>query len=130
MTARSSIDVPGLSHHGLPIPAGSRVGPLLVTGGVRGVDRATGVMPEDVSEQCRLMFHNLRAIVEAGGGNSESIAKVTVWIANADARESINKEWLRMFPNPASRPARHILAYALPRGMLVQCEAMAYVPNQ
>jgi 2-iminobutanoate/2-iminopropanoate deaminase len=33
--------------------------------------------------------------------------------------------WMEMFPDEGSRPARHILNYALPAGMLMQCEALA-----
>ena len=64
---RLSIEVDGLSHGDLPIPVASRIGPFLVTGGVRGVNRLTHELPEDASEQADLMFANLVAVLEAGG---------------------------------------------------------------
>ena len=122
---RMSIDIAGLSHGDLPIPVASRVGELVATGGIRGVDRVSGQMPADVAGQTRLMFENLRSVVEAAGASCDSILKLTIWIAQPEARAAINVEWLRLFPDAHSRPARHILNYALPGGMLVQCEALA-----
>ena len=41
------------------------------------------------------------------------------------AREPINAEWVRMFPDPAARPARQILEVAMEEGVLVQCDFLA-----
>lgn len=122
---RRSVEPPGLRHGDLPIPAASRVGNLIATGGIRGVDAATGRMPEDLVAQARNMFANLRTIVDAAGGRCEDIVKLTVWIATPEARAAVNAEWVAMFPDPHARPARHILNYELPAGMLIQCEAIA-----
>jgi enamine deaminase RidA (YjgF/YER057c/UK114 family) len=124
--SRRSIIVPGLEHGANPIPAASRVGPLLATGGVRGVDRATGELPSDVPGQVGHAFANLRTLVEAGGGTVEDIVHVTVFAA-ADVRAAVNEQWVAMFPDEASRPARHLIRHDLPGGMLVQLEAIAYV---
>lgn len=125
MSARHSIHVAGLEHGKLPIPNASRIGPFIATGGIRGVDPKTRVMPDDVAGQTALMFANLRAIIEAAGASCDHILKLTIWIADPSAREAINVEWLKLFPDEHSRPARHILSYELPAGMLVQCEALA-----
>jgi enamine deaminase RidA (YjgF/YER057c/UK114 family) len=125
MTARRSIHVEGLGHGAQPIPCAARIGPFVATGGVRGVDPATGGMPAEVDAQVTLMFRNRRTIVEAAGLSCDDILKVTVWVADSDARQHINVEWTAMFPDPDSRPARHTLARDLPAGMLVQCEALA-----
>ncbi|MFC4899705.1 RidA family protein [Streptosporangium amethystogenes subsp. fukuiense] len=123
---RRSVVVPGLEHGTNPIPAASRVGPLLATGGVRGVDRVTGELPADVPGQVRYAFANLRAVLEAGGATTGDVVHVTVFAA-ADVRVAVNEEWVAMFPDPASRPARHLIRHDLPGGMLVQLEATAYV---
>jgi hypothetical protein len=40
----------------------------------------------------------------------------------------VNAEWLKAFPDPASRPARHTLQNdGLPANMLVQCDATGWV---
>lgn len=127
-SARRSVHVAGLSHGSLPIPVASRVGNVIATGGIRGVDPATGEMPAPVEAQAKLMFSNLRRTVEAAGATVENILKVTVWIATPEARAAINQPWIELFPDPESRPARHILMHDLPGGMLVQCEALAILP--
>jgi 2-iminobutanoate/2-iminopropanoate deaminase len=126
-TGRRSIHVAGLDHGALPIPAASRIGPLIATGGVRGVDRKTGTIPSDVGAQARLMFENLVAIIEAAGGTPQDIVKVTVYVDVPEARAAVNTEWLKWFPDAGSRPARHTLNYELGGGMLVQCDALAFV---
>jgi 4-hydroxy-4-methyl-2-oxoglutarate aldolase len=121
---RRSIEVEGLAHGNLPIPVASRIGNIVATGGVRGVDPATGEMPQDVGAQARLMFDNLGRIVAAAGGSADDILKLTIWITDNDVRAALNDPWMDMFPDPHARPARHVLLYALPAGMRVQCEAL------
>jgi len=122
---RQSIQVDGLAHGDLPIPTASRVGPWLATGGIRGVDRRTHQIPEDPALQADLMYENLAAVLEAGGANPQTVLKVTVWIKSAELRPIVNPGWLRLFPDPASRPARHVLIHDLPGRMAIQCEALA-----
>ncbi len=38
MSKRRSIEVEGLSHGGTPIPAASRIGNMIASGGIAGVD--------------------------------------------------------------------------------------------
>lgn len=126
--ARRSIEVEGFSHGAQPIPAASRVGPLVMTGGVYGLDPATGKIPDDVAEQARLMFMNLERILVAAGGTLGDIARMTVYVKAPEARPAVNAEWLKAFPDPASRPARHTLQNdGLPANMLVQCDATGWV---
>lgn len=127
---RRSIEVEGLAHGSLPIPVGSRVGHLIATSGIRGVDPATGELPASVAEQARLMFDNLRRVVEAAGGTAETILKVTVFAADRAHRTAVDPEWLRLFPDASSRPARHLQVTALPGGMALQCEALAVAEEE
>lgn len=128
MSARRSIEVEGFSHGQQPIPAASRLGPLVMTGGVYGLDPATGTIPDDVAAQARLMFANLAKIMEAAGGSMGSIARMTVYVKVPEARGAVNAEWLRAFPDAGDRPARHTLINeTLPANMLVQCDATAWV---
>ncbi len=127
MEKRRSINVSGASHVN-PIPSASRRGPLVVSGAISGTDPATGKIPEDLDEQCRLMFDNVRRIMEAAGGGPDDIVKMTVWITDRALRPILNKHWVAMFPDAASRPARHTLAsddFTPP--MQIQCDLMAFV---
>ncbi|HWK35448.1 RidA family protein [Sphingomonas sp.] len=124
---RISIDVDGLTHGALPIPTASRIGPFLATGGIRGVDPATHALPDDPQAQADLMFDNLRLVLEAAGAAPGDVLKLTVWLCDGSLRPIVNPGWLRLFPDPASRPARHVLIQALPGAMAIQCEALAVV---
>ncbi|HEX3809852.1 MAG TPA: RidA family protein [Rhizomicrobium sp.] len=124
---RKSIHVEGLGHGDLPIPSASRIGPFVATGGIRGVDRKTNTLPADEKQQAELMFDNLVAVLEAAGARAEDVLKVTIWVADAASRPAINPPWLRLFPDPQSRPVRHILIYALSGNMKFQCEALAVI---
>jgi 2-iminobutanoate/2-iminopropanoate deaminase len=127
MTARRSIEVAGLHHGGAPIPLASRVGPLLVSGGVLGQDPATGEVPDDAGEQVVLLFANVRRILAAGGAAPEDVAKLTFFVRDRSLRAAIDEQWTAMFPDPAARPARHTLTTDLPPAFAVQCEVLAYV---
>lgn len=125
---RRSIEVEGFSHGAQPIPAACRVGPLIMTGGVYGLDPATGKIPDDVGEQARLMFANLERILQAAGARLVDVAKMTVYVRVPEARPAVNAEWLKAFPEAASRPARHTQQNDhLPANMLVQCDVTAWV---
>ena len=127
-SARRSIDIEGFDHGGQPIPAASRVGGLIATGGVYGLDPATGKLPDDVHEQTRLMFWQLERLMVAAGASLDRIARMTVYVKVPEARAAVNEHWLKAFPDPASRPARHTLQNDhLPANMLVQCDALAMV---
>lgn len=122
---RVSVYVEGLTHGDLPIPTASRLGPWLVTGGIRGIDRYTQQLPEDPAKQADLMYDNLKAVLAAGGAIPDGVLKLTVWIRSAELRPIVNPGWLRLFPHADSRPARHVLIYELPGRMAIQCEALA-----
>ncbi len=89
MEKRRSINVPGASHAN-PIPSASRRGPFVVTGAISGTDPATGKVPEDLDQQCRQMFDNVRRVITAAGGTPDDIVKMTVWITDrASARHTV-----------------------------------------
>ena len=127
MSNRKSFEVEGLGHAN-PIPAASRIGNIVATGGVSGTDVNTGKMPEEPAAQCAHMFANLRAILAAAGASPEDVIRVTVWIKRPEIRAEVNKQWLAMFPDPHSRPARHTMFYDHFNGaVVVQCEAWAVI---
>ena len=122
-----SLEIPGVTHGGAPIPMGARVGNMLVSSGIPGVDPATGKLGADAAAQARFAFANLRALLQAGGAGLEHVVRLTVYLKDSSAREHINAEWLQCFPDPHDRPARHTLVYDLQSGMLLQLEAVAVI---
>lgn len=102
---RRSIYIDEFAHKS-PIPNASRIGNIIVSGLIRGVDPATQAFPPTVEQQCAFMFANVRRCVEAGGGTVEDIIKVTFWMKELQ-RKPVNDEWVRMFPiRPRARRAR------------------------
>ena len=124
---RRSITPPGLEHGDNPIPAACRYGPLLVTSRVRGVDPATGQQPDAVEAQVAHMFANMDTILTGGGASWKHVVKMSFWIADPAARPLINAAWVQRFPDPESRPARQVINSPLGHGMLVQCDALAFI---
>lgn len=116
---RRSIQVGGFAHDN-PIPAASRIGPFVFSGAVTGRDPRTRTMPAGLDAQCANLFHHVREIIEAAGGTTADIAKMTFWLRDYRDRAALNREWLLMFPDPASRPARHALAATFDGDTLIQ----------
>jgi 2-iminobutanoate/2-iminopropanoate deaminase len=122
--ARRSIEVPGLQHSA-PIPQASVVGNLLVSGGISPVDPETGSTPDGTDEQVAMAFANVRRVLAAAGGDVGDVVKCTVFVQDKAIRPAVNKYWVEMFPDEASRPARHMLHADLQAGMQLQLEIMA-----
>ena len=126
MAKRTSIYVEGFSHKN-PIPPASKIGNLMFSGSIQGKDPATGKLGATLDEQCAVMFANMRRIVEGGGGTTDNIIKMTVWMPDRaqPLRDIVNREWEKMFPDPQSRPARHTIALPLDQGKLIECDFIA-----
>jgi enamine deaminase RidA (YjgF/YER057c/UK114 family) len=126
MSSRKAIHIAGFKHKN-PIPNACRIGNLLVSGAILGVDPATGEVAQTIEEQCAHMFAHMKAIVEAGGGTTDHIIKMNVYLKDRGQRKPVNDEWLKMFPAEHSRPARHAQQVDLEGRSLVQCDFMAVI---
>jgi enamine deaminase RidA (YjgF/YER057c/UK114 family) len=84
-------------------------------------------MPATIEGQCAEMFRVVREIVEAAGGTSADIIKMTVWLRDPGNRDALNAEWVKLFPDPESRPARHTMPLADGGDSLVQCDIAAVI---
>jgi 2-iminobutanoate/2-iminopropanoate deaminase len=131
MAKRRSIVIDGFKHGNQPIPAASRIGNIIMTGGVHGLDPATGKLPDAVDQQAALMFGNLTRILAKAGATLDDVVKMTVWVKVPEARAAVNTEWLKAFPDEESRPARHTLQNDhLASNMLLQCDAIAVLDDR
>jgi len=110
---------------------GCIIGQLMMTSGIFGMEPETRKTPTDIESQCKLMFENIRRVMEAAGGSVEDIIKVVVWAKDKSFKEAVNKEWLQMFPDEHSRPARHTMLYqGFSGNTLVQCEIVAVLSER
>lgn len=121
---RTSIYTEGFSHKN-PIPAACRIGNTVYSGSIQGTDPATGAYGETLQAQCELMFDHVRRIIEQAGGSPDDIIKMTVWMNDRSQRAALNTVWLRLFPDPQSRPARHTMQAALDGGKQIECDFIA-----
>ena len=124
MAKRKSIEIEGFAHKN-PIPAACRLGNMLMTGIITGTDPATGKLAATLEEQCANVFHHVRSIMKAAGGSTDDIIKMNVWMADRSRRDVLNAEWVKMFPDAASRPARHTSQAVLEGGQLIVCDIAA-----
>ena len=124
MPKRQSINIEGFVHKN-PIPAASRIGNVLMSSIINGVDPATGKVAPTLEQQCRFMFEHVRAIMAKAGGSPDDIVKMTVWMTDRAQRDAVNTEWVKMFPDEHARPARHTMRADLEGGLLVQCDITA-----
>ncbi len=105
---RQTIHVPGRGRVHSPVPEGIRVGDFIFSSllGPVGPNREQGT---NASEDADLLFERIRALVVAGGGTPDDIVSMAVYVFDDNDREAINQAWLKMFPDPDDRPARHIV---------------------
>lgn len=100
---------------------------MVFSGAIHGVNSITHELPTEMGDQSANVFANMLAIIEAAGGSVEDIIKVEIYLRDSSDRNAVNEEWLRMFPDPESRPARHVRPLPPDSPSLVQCEFIAVV---
>jgi enamine deaminase RidA (YjgF/YER057c/UK114 family) len=127
MAKRKSITWLGFKHEN-PIPNASMIGNILMSSIISGRDPATGQAPPEAEAQIANIFKQIKAGVEAAGGTVDDIIKVNFWVRDpAVGRKMLNGEWTKMFPNEASRPARHTLALPANAPNHVTCDFVAVI---
>jgi 2-iminobutanoate/2-iminopropanoate deaminase len=100
---------------------------FLFTAGQIALDPASGqVIDGDVVAQTERVLTNLKAVLEAGGATLDDVVKTTVFLSDMADFPRMNEVYARAFGK--SRPARStIQAAGLPRGVMVEIEAIAVV---
>lgn len=113
-----------------PYSQAVRAGNWLFVSGQIAIDPASGALAgATVAEQTERALRNLGAIVRAAGLGYEHVVKTTVFLADMARFAEMNEAYGRVFAAPA--PARAtIQAAALPKGALVEIEAIAVVPDK
>lgn len=99
---------------------------LLFVSGQLPIDPATGAFAAgDIAGQTRQSLTNLSRILEAAGSSMEKVLKTTVFIQHMDDFAAMNEVYAQFFVGEAL-PARSAVEVAkLPKGALVEIEAIA-----
>jgi 2-iminobutanoate/2-iminopropanoate deaminase len=111
-----------------PYSQGIVVNGLLFTAGQIGLDPATGqVVPGDVVDQTEQVMKNLAAVLATVDATWKDVAKTTIFLHDMNDFPRVNEVYGRALGD--ARPARStVQAAALPRGVLVEIEAVVAVP--
>lgn len=111
-----------------PYSQGVVVNGLLFTAGQIALDPATGqVVQGDVSAQTEQVMKNLAAVLSTVGASWKDVVKTTVFLHDMGEFPKVNEVYGRVLGD--ARPARStVQVSALPRGVLVEIEAVVAVP--
>lgn len=126
MAHRTNFGIPGVGHRA-PIPMAAVVDRLFFTSAISGKDPRTGEIPSDPAEQAKLAFRHLKELLAQAGATVDGVAKMSVLVVDDSIRKYVDREWIAMFPEENSRPARHTTVTALRGGAALQIEATAVV---
>ncbi|MEY2583504.1 MAG: hypothetical protein QOE09_3353 [Ilumatobacteraceae bacterium] len=124
--ARQSIEITSFTHVN-PIPAASRIGPLLVSSVIAARDPGQSTVPETAEAQYVNLFHHIGQILEQAGANWRHVARITFYVPDVSYRDSCNPIWIQHFPDAESRPARHTQFVASAK--IATCEFIAYIDD-
>ncbi|HEX7770045.1 MAG TPA: Rid family hydrolase [Dokdonella sp.] len=122
-------------------PHARRVGDLLFLSGVGPRMPGSNAIPGnehgadgrlvgyDIEAQCRQVFANVRAVLEASGARWEDLVDVTVFLTDM-ARDfaTYNRIYAEFFPDPSSAPCRTTLGItSLPTPIAIELKCIAVV---
>lgn len=125
MARRQSINGSRARHEN-PIPNASRIGNVVMSSVIGGANPGTRDLPPTLEAQVANVFAYIRHDVEAAGGSVDDIIKITFWVKDpVKQRAALNEEWVKMFPDPDARPARHTLTLPADSRALVQADFTA-----
>jgi 2-iminobutanoate/2-iminopropanoate deaminase len=83
--------------------------------------------PGDVRQQAEQVLHNLAAVLSAAGAGLSQVVKTTIYLQDLADFGAVNEIYAGFFPtDPPARAT--VQAAALPRGALVEIDAIAVVP--
>ena len=108
-----------------PYSQGVAFGNMVYTSGQIPVNPADGSIPASIEEQTAQSLNNVKAVLEAAGASLNDVIKTTVFIQNMDDFAKINGIYATYFNGPIL-PARSCVEVAkLPKGVLIEIEAIA-----
>ena len=104
------------------------MGNLIFTSGQIPADPASGeIVPGGVDAQTRQALKNLEEVLNAAGTKSDNVLKTTLFIKDMDDFAAINEIYASFFGTKS--PARSCIEAArLPKDVLIEIEAIAYIP--
>ena len=126
---REAVTAPGAPEAVGPYVHGVRVGNLLFCSGQIPLDPKTGeIVGITAADQAGRCLENLAAVCDAAGATLGDAVKLTVYLTDMGSFASVNEVYESFFESDP--PARVAIAVAaLPRGALVEIDAVVAVPG-
>lgn len=103
-----------------------QVGDFVYMSGQIGLDPATMLVVDGIDAQIVRVFENLKAVAEAAGTTLDSAVKFNIYLTDLCNFAKVNETMAKYLQQPY--PARAAIGVsALPRGALVEAEAVLYL---
>ena len=98
---------------------------FVFTAGQIAISPETGkIIEDDVVKQTQQVLENLKAILEASGGDLSSIIKTTVYLTKPEDFATMNEVYAKYLGDKP--PARTtVFVNSLPKGVLIEIDAIA-----
>ena len=111
-----------------PYAQANVLGERILTSGQIPLDPATGeLVGTTIEEQTKQVFANLKAVLEEAGSSLDKIIKTTCFLDNMDDFAKMNEVYATYFKD-GIYPSRSAFEVArLPKGALIEIEAIAYI---
>lgn len=87
---------------------------------------STGIVPDGIEAQTRLVLRNLNALLEAAGASLKDVVKITAHLADLTMFDEFNRTYSESFVQPF--PTRTTVGSQL-RGVLVEVDAIAVLTD-
>ena len=100
-------------------------GGLIFTSGQLPVDPATGTMPATIEAQTAQAIRNLETVLTAAGSCLSRVVKTTCYLQNMADFAAFNAVYASFFQGETPPARSCTAAAALPKGALVEIEAVA-----
>jgi 2-iminobutanoate/2-iminopropanoate deaminase len=109
-----------------PYSQAVKVNGMVYTSGVVPLDPASGdVVGSDITAQAERVFQSLSALLQDAGASMDSVVKTTCFLQDLNDFATFNEIYASYFTGDVA-PARSTVQVAkLPRGVLVEVEAVA-----
>jgi enamine deaminase RidA (YjgF/YER057c/UK114 family) len=108
------------------LPAGARIGPLVVAPMLMPVDPASQKPAgADMEEQLRSLFRNMDRILEQTECGRGDVARVTLFMRQVSDRTAMNNVYQEWYPDENTRPPHKYVPAELPEGIHVMAQIIA-----
>lgn len=124
---REIIETDGAPRLPLPFSQAVRLGSFVFVSGQGPINPVTHQVKGKIKAQTERMLKNIKAILRAAGTSLENVVSTTVYLTDLKNFEAMNEVYTKYFPKDP--PPRATVQAGLLRGMLVEMQCIAWIPE-